>query len=169
MWCPDGQTIPAEWREKRFFVGHVTILFLCCCSKVTRTKNNVPKKELILAYGSGGIRVHDGRELWKQMAGMAGSWELTTSTTMKQRVNWKWCEARNSQSLPPVTYLLQQGHVTTYTSPNSANSRNWVSKYVSLWEAFLIQTTTGTCTCNAREVETVHVLVMHWEVETGGS
>lgn len=122
MWCPDGLTIPAKWREKCFFVGHVTILFLCCCSKVTRTKNNVPKKELILAYGSGGIRVHDGRELWKQMAGMAGSWELTTSTTMKQRIG-NGVRPLTLKVCPPVTYLLQQGHVTTYTSPNSANSR----------------------------------------------
>lgn len=51
------------------------------------TSNNLGKKEFILPYGSRVVRVHHGGEAWQRAAGaMAGSQEITFSTTkMKQR------------------------------------------------------------------------------------
>lgn len=67
-------------------------------------------------------KVHNSKGKW-QLAVRLRSWEPTSSTTsMKQRENWKWGQAMNSQGPPLVTYFLWGGCVTF---PNTAT--NWGS------------------------------------------
>lgn len=71
----------------------------------------VYRRECILAYGSVGIRIHDGRTESRQL-----EWVRSSNCTMDQEMVFK-------VSNPPTEmHLLQQGH-TSQSSPNS--STNW--------------------------------------------
>lgn len=70
---------------------------------------------------------------------------------------WKWsAEAINSESLPLVTHILQQGAITPLNS-----ARQWEGqglRYLTLWRIFATQATTPTLLHTARALE----LVEHW-------
>lgn len=94
---------------------------------VTKHHNQKQLKEerVYFCLWSQRVRVHCGREAWKQVAGIVMIRKLRDHLLTKQRANWKWGETLNSDSPPcPVTsYFLQQGcTLPSETSPDSTSS-----------------------------------------------
>lgn len=99
--------------------------------------------ELVLAYGSGLMRLHHGSKGAGLVEGTR-NWEIASSSQTcrheMDRMNWKCNEAVHSQIPIEVTSFPPQQDCTV--SRKSVTSRGPVFKYPSLWKAFLIQTIT---------------------------
>lgn len=76
------------------------------------TRRNFEKAEFIWTYGSRAIR-GSWWKAWQQPGTEAGSEaENSQGEHEAEGAYWKWGEPVNSDSLPPVTYFLSQGHIS---------------------------------------------------------
>lgn len=94
-----------SWRLLYTASVSVTFLFLWFKNKWTQNKSTSRKREReILAYGSGGIRVHHGMaKACQQVAGI-GNWEITSLTAGMRHREWtrSWVRLYALEACPPA-------------------------------------------------------------------